>query len=94
MQEARQSILGRAFVCREAIPINGSEQLFRQLHGANTLVVALDSSSLLAFTLCCWLLVELTCAQVSQQAEFFDGAFEAAQGYVEGLVVFYANGRH
>jgi DNA-binding transcriptional LysR family regulator len=71
-----------------------SVQLFRQLHGANALVVALDGGCLLALALGGGLFVELAGAQVGQQAQFFDGAFEAAQSDVEGFVVFYTDGRH
>ena len=41
---------------------------------------------MLAFALSCWLFVGLTGAQLSQEAGFFDGAFEAAQGNFERFV--------
>jgi hypothetical protein len=69
-------------------------QLFGQLHGANTLVIAFDGSGLLALAFGGWLFIKLASAQVGQQAEFFDGALEAAQRYVKGFVVFYTNGGH
>ena len=70
------------------------EQFLWQLHGANALVVAFDRSCFFTLALSRWLFVELACAQVGQQAELFDGALEAAQGYVKRLVVFNTNGRH
>jgi len=48
--------------------------------------VALHGGCLLALALGGRLFVELAGAQVGQQAELFDGALEAAQGDVEGLV--------
>src|SRR5690606_13842392 len=73
---------------------NRSVQLLGQLHRAHTLVVALDGGCFLALALGGGLFVELAGAQIGQQAEFFDGALEAAQGDVEGFVVFYTDGRH
>jgi hypothetical protein len=66
---------------------------FRQLHGADALVVALDGGSLLALALGGGFFVKLAGTQIGQQAQFFDGAFEAAQSDVEGFVVFYTDGR-
>lgn len=68
--------------------------LFRQLHAANTLVMALDSCRFFALALGCWLFVELTRTQVGQQTEFFNSPFKAAQCNVKGFVFFYANRSH
>jgi hypothetical protein len=61
---------------------------------ADALVVALDGSGLLALALGGRLFVELAGAQVGQQAQFFDGALEAAQSDVKRLVFFNTDGRH
>src|SRR5438094_10669342 len=71
-----------------------SVQLLGQLHAANALEVALDGGGLLALALGSGLLVELAGTQLSQQAQLLDGALEAAQGYVEWLVLFDANSGH
>ncbi len=75
-------------------PVRRSVQLLGQLHAANALVVALHGGSLLALALGRRLFVELTGAQVGQQAQLFDGALEAAQCHVEGFVLFYTDGGH
>src|SRR5437764_14481604 len=72
----------------------GSEQAFRQLHAADALEVALDRSGLLALALGGGLFVELAGTKIGQQAEFLDGALEAAQCHVERLVFFDANRSH
>jgi len=56
--------------------------------------VALDRSGFLALALGCRLFVELARTQFGQQTAFLDGALEAAQGYLEGLVFLDANRRH
>ena len=56
--------------------------------------MALDRRRLLALALSRGLLIELTGAQIGQKTELLNGALEAAQGHVEGLVFFDSNGRH
>ena len=72
----------------------GSEHLFGQLHAAHTLVVAFHSGGFFALALGRGLFVELAGAQVGEQAQFFNGALEAAQGDVEGFVVFNSDRGH
>src|SRR5690606_1871763 len=79
---------------RAAAAQRESVQLLGQLHAAHALVVALDGGRLLALPFGGGLLVELAGAQVGQQAQFFDGALEAAQRHVKGFVLFYTDGRH
>jgi len=67
---------------------------FWQLHGADALVVALNRRCLLALALGGRLFVKLAGTQVGEQAEFLNGALEAAQCNLERLVVFYADGGH
>ena len=78
----------------DSIDQNRSEQFFGQLHRADALVVALDGGCLLALALSGGLLVELAGAQVSQKAQFFDGALKAAKSDVKGLVFFDTDGCH
>ncbi len=72
----------------------GSEHLFGQLHAANALVVAFDSGSLFALALGRGFFVKLAGTQVGEQAQFFNGALEAAQGDVERFVVFNSDRGH
>src|SRR5205085_5905424 len=70
---------------RASIPVVAGwnlEQLFRQLHAADALEVALYSGGLLALALGGGLFVELARTQIGQQTELFDGALETAQGDV------------
>lgn len=60
--------------------------LRRQLHCAQTFVVALAGRGVLALALGRWLFVGLTGAQFGEEARFFDGAFEAAQCNFERFV--------
>jgi hypothetical protein len=60
----------------------------RQLHAAQTLVLALYSSRFLALALSGGLFVKLAGAQVGEKAELFDGAFEAAQSDFIRLGIF------
>ena len=60
----------------------------------NALVVALDSSSFLAFALGRGLFIKLACTQVSQKAQLFNGTFEATQRNVKRLVFFNTDGCH
>lgn len=63
-------------------------QLLGQLHAAHALVVAFDSSSFFALALSGGLFIKLTCAQLGEQAQFFNGALEAAQGGFVWFVFF------
>src|SRR5206468_2759257 len=71
-----------------------SVQALGQLHAADALEVAFDGCRLLALALGGGLFVELAGTQIGQQAEFFDGALEAAQCHIERLVFFDANRSH
>src|SRR5205814_3770555 len=73
---------------------SSSVQALRQLHAADALEVALDGCRLLALALGGGLFVELAGTQIGQQAEFLDGALEAAQCHIERLVFFDANRSH
>src|SRR5581483_12449982 len=70
------------------------EQLRRQLLAAQALVVALDRRGELALALGGGFFVELAGAKLGEQAGLFDGALEAAQGHLEGLVFANAKARH
>ena len=72
----------------------GSEQFLWQLHAAYAFVMAFDGGGFLAFAFGGGFFVELAGAQVGQQAQFFDGAFEAAKRDVEGLVFFDSDSGH
>jgi len=92
-RKARLSVLNSGLGFQGwALTRSGSVQLLGQLHAAHALVVTLDGGGFLALALGGRLLVELAGAQVGQQAQFFDGALEAAQSNVERLVFFNADG--
>lgn len=67
----------------------GAIQLAREL-----LLLTLDGSSVLALANSSGLLVSLAAADLGQDAGLFTAALEAAQGNVEGFVLFYAYGWH
>jgi hypothetical protein len=56
--------------------------------------VAFHSSGFFALALSRGLFVKLAGTQVGEQTQFFNGALEAAQGDVEGLVVFNSDRGH
>ncbi len=58
------------------------------------LEVAFYSGSASALAYCCWLLVVLTLANFSENARFFTGALEPAQGDIKGLVFLDLDRRH
>ena len=60
--------------------------LRRQLHCAQTFVVAFAGGGMLALALGRWLFVGLTGAQLGEEARFFDGALEATQCNFERFV--------
>jgi succinate-acetate transporter protein len=64
------------------------------LLAAGLLLLALDGSSVLALANSGGLLVSLAAADFGQDAGLFTAALEAAQGNVEGFVLFYTYGWH
>jgi hypothetical protein len=66
----------------------------REQLAAGTLVLALDGGSMLALALGGGLFEKLACAQLGQQAQFFNTTLKAAQRNFKGLVFFQADGRH
>src|SRR6185312_1721364 len=85
--DARQQLLNEGFR-------NQSIESRRQLLAANALVVTLHGGGTLALALGRGLFVELARAQFRQQPGLLDGALEAPQGSLEGLVFFEADNRH
>jgi len=61
---------------------------------AQTLVMTLHGSSQFALTFCCWLLIELTSAQLSQQTSLFYRTLETAHGHFKRLVFLNTYSRH
>jgi hypothetical protein len=64
------------------------------LLATQALALALDCGGELALALGGGLFVELAGAQFGQEADFFDGALEAAQGDIKRLVFFDFDVRH
>jgi len=58
------------------------------LLAAQALALALDGCGEFALALCGGFFVERAGAQFGQEADFFDGTLEAAQGDIERLVFF------
>ena len=73
---------------------NSIQTLAAAVFALQLLGMTLDCSSSLALALGSRLFVELATADFSQYTGFFALALEAAQGDVEGFVLFYFDGRH
>ena len=85
--DAREQFLDEGFR-------NQSIKSRRQLLAADALVMALHGGGTLALALGGGLFVEFARTQFGQKPGLFDGALEAPQGSLEGLVFFEADNRH
>lgn len=69
-------------------------ELLREHHAAEALVVALDSSSLLALAFSSWLFVEFASAKFGKETRLFNGALETTKSHFKRFVFFNADSRH